>query len=376
MTPEQRAREFVKGGRGIGVSPDAYQIIVGLIPEIERLKADYDKLDDNYTVLLDERNTLRAHNERLIIERDNWKGTTVAVTEEVERLKERVVKRNVAVMALEAEIERLKADHDDYVVRANENVCALNQEIERLREQIVTEFVFRPRRPEAQADELNVAEPKLMANILERMTGAANDLTTLSESYEGQRQCGWFLEFAAIMRDGCAEIERLDKQVLVDGEEIEHLRTKVERFKADHAGLKEQDFHYLRSILGQLCEVRAFINRHVGGSNIALGDMVLADNIDWLDCFIDKQGRSAKSKARINIESKLFDDAVEQLKKEQRIKADLNVYSPENNVKIDYLTKHGIGYVVLYHMGDAARIALYDADAKACHWDLVVGQPT
>jgi thiamine kinase-like enzyme len=31
------------------------------------------------------------------------------------------------------EIERLEAEHDDYVVRANANVCELNREIERLR---------------------------------------------------------------------------------------------------------------------------------------------------------------------------------------------------------------------------------------------------
>jgi len=31
------------------------------------------------------------------------------------------------------EIERLMAEHDDYVIRANANVCELNREIERLR---------------------------------------------------------------------------------------------------------------------------------------------------------------------------------------------------------------------------------------------------
>jgi hypothetical protein len=48
-----------------------------------------------------------------------------------------------------------------------------------------------------------------MMDIVERMTRAGNDLTTLSESYYGQRQCGWFLEFAAVMREGRDEIERL-----------------------------------------------------------------------------------------------------------------------------------------------------------------------
>ena len=30
------------------------------------------------------------------------------------------------------ELERLTAEHDDYVIRANANVCELNREIERL----------------------------------------------------------------------------------------------------------------------------------------------------------------------------------------------------------------------------------------------------
>jgi hypothetical protein len=44
----------------------------------------------------------------------------------------------------------------------------------------------------------------------------------------------------------------------------------------------EDDLHYLRSILGNLRAVRNV----VGG--LSLGGEVLADNIDWLDCFIDK----------------------------------------------------------------------------------------
>ena len=75
------------------------------------------------------------------------------------------------------------------------------------------------------ADELNAAEPKPMTDIVERMTGAGNDLTTLSESYEGQRQCGWFLEFAAIMRDGRDEIERLR----AENERLRALKTQASR---------------------------------------------------------------------------------------------------------------------------------------------------
>jgi hypothetical protein len=47
--------------------------------------------------------------------------------------------------------------------------------------------------------------------------------------------------------------------------------------------MTEHDLHYLRSILGQLRELRASIEY-----GPTLGGEVLADNIDWLDCFIDK----------------------------------------------------------------------------------------
>jgi len=45
----------------------------------------------------------------------------------------------------------------------------------------------------------------------------------------------------------------------------------------------ESDLHYLRSILRQLREVRSWMKE-----GPTLGGEVLADNIDWLDCFIDK----------------------------------------------------------------------------------------
>jgi hypothetical protein len=48
--------------------------------------------------------------------------------------------------------------------------------------------------------------------------------------------------------------------------------------------ITESDLHYLRSILGQLREVRSAITTN----GPSLGGEVLADNIDWLDCFIDR----------------------------------------------------------------------------------------
>ena len=51
--------------------------------------------------------------------------------------------------------------------------------------------------------------------------------------------------------------------------------------------LDNNDLHYLRSILGNLREVRT-IQARQHKQIYRLGDEVLADNIDWLDCFIDK----------------------------------------------------------------------------------------
>jgi len=53
----------------------------------------------------------------------------------VERLRDAA--SDLAVEAAD-EIERLMAEHDDYVIRANANVCELNREIERLRAHIDT----------------------------------------------------------------------------------------------------------------------------------------------------------------------------------------------------------------------------------------------
>lgn len=52
--------------------------------------------------------------------------------------------------------------------------------------------------------------------------------------------------------------------------------------------MTENDLHYLRSILGHLQEVR---NARIVVPGYSLGSEVLADNIDWLDCFIDKHER-------------------------------------------------------------------------------------
>jgi len=71
----------------------------------------------------------------------------------VERLRDAA--SDLAVEAAD-EIERLMAEHDDYVIRANANVCELNREIERLRarvadleDQLLQALGERPMRREA-----------------------------------------------------------------------------------------------------------------------------------------------------------------------------------------------------------------------------------
>lgn len=53
--------------------------------------------------------------------------------------------------------------------------------------------------------------------------------------------------------------------------------------------LSLNDIHYLRSILAQLRELRSSIEH-----GPTLGGEVLADNIDWLDCFISMHEPKAK----------------------------------------------------------------------------------
>jgi hemerythrin-like domain-containing protein len=51
------------------------------------------------------------------------------------------------------------------------------------------------------------------------------------------------------------------------------------------------DFHYLRSILDQLRELQSSLEY-----GPTLGGEVLADNINWLDYFIDKHHRALEPK--------------------------------------------------------------------------------
>lgn len=55
---------------------------------------------------------------------------------------------------------------------------------------------------------------------------------------------------------------------------------------AHNAVVTDNELYYLRSILGHLREVQQSLQ-----SGPTLGGEALADNIDWLDCFIDKKQR-------------------------------------------------------------------------------------
>ena len=64
--------------------------------------------------------------------------------------------------------------------------------------------------------------------------------------------------------------------------------------------MNESDLHYLRSILRHLREMRVLRTALV--DEPSLGGEALADNIDWLDCFIDKYER-AQRKQKENFEA-------------------------------------------------------------------------
>ena len=69
--------------------------------------------------------------------------------------------------------------------------------------------------------------------------------------------------------------------------------------------LTNNDLHYLRSILSHLREVRTLLN-NFDPPQPSIGGEILADNVDWLDCFIDKwEKRQAKQKENFDAAMKL-----------------------------------------------------------------------
>jgi hypothetical protein len=71
--------------------------------------------------------------------------------------------------------------------------------------------------------------------------------------------------------------------------EIKSLETQLA--EARKAQLSDNDLYYLRSILRNLGELQSVA--HMSTIQPSLGGEALADNIDWLDCFIDANERRA-----------------------------------------------------------------------------------
>jgi len=109
----------------------------------------------------------------------------------VERLRDAA--SDLAVEAAD-EIERLMAEHDDYVIRANANVCELNREIERLRAHIDTLVQER----DAERQTYNDAIARHLSEIKRLKAQLARTETALDNEFNN----GIAL---------CAEIERLQK---------------------------------------------------------------------------------------------------------------------------------------------------------------------
>jgi hypothetical protein len=60
--------------------------------------------------------------------------------------------------------------------------------------------------------------------------------------------------------------------------------------------MTDNDLHYLQSILQHLRELRSLLSLREVDESGMLPEQVLADNIDWLDCFIDKHARALEPK--------------------------------------------------------------------------------
>lgn len=65
--------------------------------------------------------------------------------------------------------------------------------------------------------------------------------------------------------------------------------------------LTENDLYYLRSIYRQLKEVHEAL---ADTAAFSTGGLACADNLDWLDCFIDKHERAMQPHEQCGGESK------------------------------------------------------------------------
>lgn len=70
-------------------------------------------------------------------------------------------------------------------------------------------------------------------------------------------------------------------------------QAQVERFKSEveEPALSDNDLYYLRSIKRNLDDLHEIMPELIEQGGPCLGGEVLADNRDWLDCFIDQHER-------------------------------------------------------------------------------------
>lgn len=103
----------------------------------------------------------------------------------------------------------------------------------------------------------------------------------------------------AVIRDDEGEFPRLFDLLGFSGENkawtvtdgLAEAALGVIRNRQQATTLSDADLYYLRSILNTLQEMRDATVMDTVNYGWSLGDEALADNTDWLDCFIEKHER-------------------------------------------------------------------------------------
>lgn len=73
---------------------------------------------------------------------------------------------------------------------------------------------------------------------------------------------------------------------------IEYYKDRATVGKRIKRGSRQDVLYYLKSILNNLRDVRDYMQTKE--ATVTIGSEVLADNIDWLDCYIDQLERKKK----------------------------------------------------------------------------------
>ena len=149
------------------------------------------------------------------------------------------------------EIERLTAEHDDYVIRANANVCELNRDIERLRAHINTLIQERDAERQTYNDAIarHLSEIKRLQSLAYAPDGKEMRRALFEEAEwrgrleaecrEAADKIELLLEETKLMRAAprkqSDEIERRGRLMDGDAAEIMRLLREIERLKAQLA---------------------------------------------------------------------------------------------------------------------------------------------